>query len=324
MALTIIPTKLQIPLQPAKMLDRPRLAARLAETFRVPVTLIAADAGFGKSTLVASFLAADSRPSIWYRLDADDSDPAIFAAHALHGLKRYVSRGAYTSAVRGLTQVTDWTAAAQLLTLAMHRLKQECLIVLDDFHLLTAPRLNEGIARLVDTLPSRARLAILTRVVPGLPLPRWRAQGRLAEVHADELRFTISELRALLVDIHALPLSDASLHVIAARTEGWPAGVVLALHTALTQGSASAAQALSTLSGSTRDIYDYLAEEAFARQPSGTQRFMLATGLVSRFTLPLADSLLGTSTGENRAILDHLERSHLFIVPLDRERRWYR
>jgi ATP/maltotriose-dependent transcriptional regulator MalT/DNA-binding SARP family transcriptional activator len=206
----------------------------------------------------------------------------------------------------------------------MHRLKHECLIVLDDFHLLTAPTLAEGITRLVDTLPSRARLAILTRVVPGLPLPRWRAQSRLAEISADELRFTISELRALLVDIHALPLSDASLHVIAARTEGWPAGVVLALHTALTQGPASAAQSLSTLSGSTRDIYDYLAEEAFARQPVETQRFMLATGLVSRFNLPLADSLLDTSTGENRAILDHLERSHLFIVPLDRERRWYR
>jgi len=322
--LTIVPTKLHLPLPPSKMLDRPRLAARLDETFRAPVTLIAADAGFGKSTLVASFLAAGGRPSVWYRLETGDSDPAIFAAHLLHGLKRYISRGAYSSAVRGLAQVTDWTAAAQILILAMHRLKDECHIVLDDFHLLTAPTFNEGMTRLVDMLPPRARLTILTRVVPGLPLPRWRAQSRLAEIPADELRFTMTELRALLVDLHGLALSDASLHVIAARTEGWPAGVVLALHAALMQGPASAAQSLSLLSGSTRHIYDYLAEEAFARQSAQTQRFMLATGLVSRFTPPVAEALLGTSVGENREILDHLERSHLFIVPLDRERRWYR
>ncbi len=210
MGLTIIPTKLQVPLPPSKMLDRPRLAARLDETFRAPVTLIAADAGFGKSTLVASFLATDGRPSIWYRLDTGDSAPAIFAAHLLNGLKRYISRGAYAFAIRGLGLVTDWNAAAQLLALAMYRLKHECLIVLDDFHLLTAPTLNEGITRLVDTLPSRARLAILTRVVPRLPLPRWRAQSRLAEIPADDLRFTMSELRALLVDIHSLRTASAS------------------------------------------------------------------------------------------------------------------
>lgn len=324
MDLKILPTKLLLPLLPSKMLDRPRLATRLTEAFRAPVTLIAADAGFGKSTLVASFLDAGDRPSVWYRLETGDSDPAIFAAYLLHGLKRYVSRGWYTSAVRGLSQVTDWNAASQLLALALQRLKHECLVVLDDFHLLTAPTLNVGMTRLINGLPSRAHLAILTRVVPELPLARWRAQGRLAEIGTDDLRFTIAELRTLLVELHGLPLTDASLHVIAARTEGWPAGIVLALHAALTEGPASAAQSLSALSGSTRGIYDYLAEEAFARQTAETQRFMLATALVSRFSLALADALVDTSASENRDILDHLESSHLFIVPLDRERRWYR
>jgi len=322
--LTILPTKLQIPLPSPKTLDRPRLAARLAEAFRAPVTLVAADAGFGKTTLVASVLATDSRPSVWYRLDASDSDPAIFAAHLLYGLRRSMPQRAYTSAVRGFSQVTDWNAAAQLLSLVMHRLRNEVLIVLDDFHLLTAPTFNEGMTRLIERLPPRIRLAILTRVVPELTLPRWRAQGRVAEIGPDDLRFTIAELRALLVDLHGLPLSDASIHLIAARTEGWPAGVVLALHAALAEGPAGAAQSLSTLSGSTRDIYDYLAQEAFARQTPETQSFMLATAAVSRFSVALASSILGTSAGENCEILGHLERSHLFIVPLDRERRWYR
>lgn len=324
MGLTILATKLQIPIPPPKILARPRLASRLNEAFHAPVTLIAADAGFGKSTLVASFLAADGRPSVWYRLDTGDSDPAVFAAYLLHGLKPYVPRRAYASAVRGLSLVSDWHAAGQLLSLVLHRLQGEILIVLDDFHLLTAPTLHDGIIRLIDTLPTRAHLAILSRVLPALPLARWRAQGRLVELGADDLRFTGAELRALLVDLHALPLSDASLHVIAARTEGWPAGVVLTLHAAMAQGPVAIAQSLSTISGSTRDIYDYLAQEAFARQSTETQHFLLATAVVSRFSLPLADVLLGTSTSGNRAILEHLERSHLFIVPLDRERRWYR
>lgn len=320
----ILPSKLQIPLPPTKTLDRPRLTARLREAFRLPVTVMAADAGFGKTTLVSSVLANDNRPSVWYRLDASDSDPSNFSAHLLYGLRRHMPRRAYTAAVRGLTQITDWNAAAQLLSLAMPRLRHEVLIVLDDFHLLTAPTLNEGMTRLIDRLPPRTRLAILTRVVPGLTLPRWRVQGRIAEIGSDDLRFTVPELRALLVELHGVPLSDPSLHLFAARTEGWPAGVVLALHAALAQGPAGAVQSLNTLSGSTRDIYDYMAQEAFERQTPEVQRFMLATAAVSRFSVALASSLLGTSARENRETLDHLEHSHLFIVPLDRERHWYR
>ena len=321
---TILPAKLQIPLTLPKTLDRPRLAARLAAALRAPVTLVAADAGFGKSTLVASFLARDGRPSVWYRLDAGDSDPSVFAAHLLHGLRPFVPQRTHTSAVRGLGLVADWNAAGQLLSLALHRLQDDVVIVFDDYHLLAAPTLEEGMIRLIETLPGRAHLALLTRNRPSLPLPRWRVEGRLEELGTDDLRFTGAELRALLVDLHALPLSDASLHVIAARTEGWPAGIVLALHAATAQGPQAAAQSLSTLSGSMREIYDYLAQEAFARQTPATQRFLLASAAVSRFSLPLIDALLDAPTREHREILDDLERSYLFIVPLDGERRWYR
>ena len=324
MGLTILPAKLQSPVPLPKTLDRPRLAVRLAAALRSPVTLLAADAGFGKSTLVAGFLAADGRPSVWYRLDAGDSDPSVFAAHLLHGLRPFVPRRTSASAARGLGLVGDWNAAGQLLSLALHRLQNEVVIVLDDYHLLAAPTLEQGMTRLIEMLPGRAHLAVLTRARPSLPLPRWRAEGRLTELGTDDLRFTAPELRALLVDLHALPLSDASLHVIGARTEGWPAGIVLALHAARAQGPQAAAQSLSTLTGSTREIYDYLAQEAFGRQSPSTQRFLLASAAVSRFSLPLIDALLDASTAEHRSILDDLERSFLFIVPLDGERRWYR
>jgi LuxR family maltose regulon positive regulatory protein len=320
----VLPSKLQVPTSPPKILDRSRLNERLREAFRRPVTLIAADAGFGKSTLVASFLASEDRPTIWFRLDPSDGDPAVFAAHLLHGLRSHVSRAAYQAARRGLGLASDWKAAAQLLSLASHRVRHDIVIVLDDLHLLTSPGLAEGMTRWIDALPSRVHLAMLTRVLPDFPLARWRTQDRLAEFGADDLRFTLPELRALLVDLHGLALSDASLHVVAAKTEGWPAGIVLAIHAAMTQGAATAAHTLGTLSGSSREIYDYLAQEAFSRQTPEVQRFMLATAAVTRFSLPLANVLLGTAGARNRQVLDHLERSHLFTVSLDRERRWYR
>lgn len=324
MDLKILPAKLQIPIVPPNTLYRHRLVQRLTEALRGPVTLIAADAGFGKSTLVASFLTKEPRPSIWYRLDRRDSDPSVFAGHLLHGLRPFLPRRPYSVASGGLGHVTQWHIAGELLSTTLHRLRTDVVIVLDDYHLLDAPMLQEGMSHLIEMLPARAHLALLSRTQPGLPIARWRADRRVAEIGTEDLRFTEAELRELLVDRHGLPLSDASLHLISARTEGWPAGVVLALHEAIVQGPQAAAQSLSTLSGSTREIYDYLIQEAYARQDPSTQRFLLASAVVSQFSVPLLDALLDDAPGEHRKILDHLERSHLFIVPLDGERQWYR
>lgn len=318
----LIATKLQPPVLPAKTLDRPRLNLLLDDAVRRRVTLVAADAGFGKTTQVANYLAASGRPAVWYRLDTGDGDPAAFCAYLIEALRRHLPAKVATAARRNLSMVTDWAAAAQLLSVLCQRVRSELLIVLDDFHLLNAPSLVEGMTRWIEALPQRVRLIILTRVRPDLPLARWLAQDTVASLGAEGLRFTQAELRALLVDLHGLPLTDATLHLVTAKTEGWPAGVVLTLHAALTRGPAAAAQALTAIAGSSREIYDYLAQEAFSRHSAEVQRFLMTTSVLSRFDAALADELLGT-TGA-RAILDHLERTHLFLVPLDRERRWYR
>ncbi|HEY3247877.1 MAG TPA: BTAD domain-containing putative transcriptional regulator [bacterium] len=324
MPLTILPNKLEVPSLGEKILDRPELRKRLADALLGRTTLVAADAGFGKSTLVADFLARSDRPAIWYRLETSDNDPVNFATHLLHGLRPHIPPQAYTSARRGLTLASNWSAALQLLGPVIHRLRHDVVIVLDDLHLLHDPDIAAPMTRWIEGLPSRAHVAILTRVVPSFPLARWQTHGHLIVFGPEDLRFTLPELRALLVDLHGLPLTDASLQVLAARTEGWAAGVMLALHAAATQGTALAAQTLGAISGSTREIYDYLAQEAFTRQTAETQRFLLATASVERFSLPLATALLQITAGQCRGILDHLEASNLFIVLLDRERRWYR
>lgn len=318
----LISTKLQPPVLPAKTLDRPRLNLLLDDAVRRRLTLVAADAGFGKTTQVANYLAASDRLAVWYRLDAGDRDPAAFCAYLIQVLRRHLPGKVATAARRNLSMVTDWPAAAQFLSVLCQQVRTELLIVLDDFHLLASPSLIEGMTRWIEDLPQRVRLIVLSRVRPDLPLARWLAQGTLALLGAEELRFTQAELRSLLVDLHGLPLTDATLHLVTAKTEGWPAGVVLTLHAALTRGPAAAAQALTAITGSSREIYDYLAQEAFTRQAADGQRFLLATSVLSRFDAEVADEVLGTSG--SRAVIDHLERIHLFLVPLDQERRWYR
>src|SRR3972149_2335148 len=226
----IIPTKCHARTQQRRVLARPRLTAPMAEAVRGRVTVVAADAGFGKSTMMARFLVASGLPAVWYRLDAGDSDPEIFAAYLLEGLPPHAPGKVLTAARRGLNLVTDWSVAAQFLSDVLPRVRRDLIIVLDDFHLLTSPTLSEGMTRWIDDLPPRIPRVIPTRSRPALPLARWRAQGVLSEIGAEDLRFTTAELRAFLVELHGLPLTDASLHVVAAKTEGWPAGIVLALH----------------------------------------------------------------------------------------------
>lgn len=315
-------TKLSPPPLRGITLHRPRLYARLAEALTGPATLIAGDAGFGKSTLLAGFLLTSDRPALWYRIDPADSDPGLFAVSLLRGLRRYVSRSVWQRAQRNLSLATDWPAAVRILLGAIGAVRGDLIIALDDVHLLEHATLDAGLTALVEGLPPQVHVAMLTRTRPALPLARWRTQGTISEIGTDDLRFTPAELRVLLVELHGLPLTDASVHLLAAKTEGWAAGVTLALHAALAQGPAAATQAIAAVTGSSREIYDYLAQEAFARQAPSVQEFLLATGALRRFSVEFANALLETTSA--RDVVEHLERSHLFLVQLDRERRWYR
>jgi LuxR family maltose regulon positive regulatory protein len=227
----IVRSKLQPPVLRTEVLQRPRLLTRLQRALGGRLTLVEADAGFGKSTLLATYLASTTWPSVWLRLDEGDSDPATFSAYLLEGLRPHLPRGTAQSARRALGLVSDWPAAARVLSPALHKLRRDLVIVLDDYHLLSAPTLGASMARLIEDLPRQAHLVLLSRTRPDLPLSRWGLEGLAAEVGPDDLRFTGPELRELVVGVYGLPLSDAALHLLEAKTEGWAAGVVLALHT---------------------------------------------------------------------------------------------
>ncbi len=318
----LVASKLQPPILPARTLDRPQLSAALVEATRRRLVVISADAGFGKTMLATRFIPSAPYPVVWYRLDSYDSDPATFTAYLLAAARLHLPRSEYSAARQSLSLITDWFAAARVLATTLSRLRRDVILILDDFHLLSSPTLERGLTRLIEDLPPRAHLVLLSRVRPNLPVARWLASGQAREIGPEDLRLSSTELRELLIDLHGLPLTEPTLHLVEAKTEGWPAAVGLTLHAALSRGPAAAAQALGALSGTSREIYEYLAHEAFLGQEPQIQQFLLATSPLSRFTVPMAEALLEISNG--RRILDEIERSHLFVVQLDRERRWYR
>lgn len=318
----IVRAKTQPPLLRTGILRRPRLRAVLDRALAGRLTLIEADAGFGKSTLLADYVATAHRPWVWLRLDEGDSDPATFAAYLIEALRPHLPKSAVQSVGRSLNLVSDWPAAVRVLSRVLHKLRRELLIVLDDYHLLKAPSLGESMTRFIEGLPARVHLTILTRTRPDLPAAQWRLQGVATVAGPDDLRFTAPELRQLVVDLFGLPLSDAALQELAAKTEGWAAGIVLALHAVVERGPAEAERAIAALSGSSREIYEYLAQEALAGQPEDVRRFLVATATLSRFSIAFADALLASRNAQR--IVELLEIRRLFIVPLDSERRWYR
>jgi LuxR family transcriptional regulator, maltose regulon positive regulatory protein len=227
-------------------------------------------------------------------------------------------------AALGHEDLVPLVAAAPLLEVVLPRLVNalaegsEVALVLDDFHRLTARSTRESVAWFVDRLPPTVQLVLSTRTDPALPLAALRARGQLLELRADDLRFTTAETSEFLNERIGLDLRPVDVDLLAARTEGWPAGVYLA---ALSLAGAPDRQALvRAFDGTSAHVVDFLAGEVLAAHPPELQRFMLHTSVLERLCAPLCSAVLGGSTDA----LDSLARSNLFLLPLDDRGRWFR
>jgi len=319
----LLATKLHVPATRPSLVARPRLTARLASGLRARLTLISAPAGFGKTTLLAEWLAeasADGCRIAWLSLDQRDNDPTLFwsyVAAALRGALPVVGETAVASPAAG---DADGEAAVGSLVADLDASGSEVILVLDDYHLIESMEIQDGVARLVDGLPARVTLVIAARADPRLPLARLRARGDLVEVRAADLRFTADEAAAYLTGAMGLALTEHDVAALEGRTEGWI--VALQLAALSLQGREDAASFVERFAGDDRFIVDYLVEEVLQLQPERVRRFLLQTSILPRLTGPLCDALTGDDDGG--AMLETLERNNLFVVPLDDQRRWYR
>ena len=331
---TLVATKLFIPPAREDSVPRPRLYDRLERGLSGRLTLVAAPAGFGKSTLLSAWQAAGAQHGTrigWVSLDVTDNDPLRFWSYVFAALDR-IAPGTAAPAVAFL-QSPQPPPIEKVLTSVVNSLARagatagELVIVLDDYHVIATPEIHEALARFVDILPAHLHLVLLTRSDPPLPLARLRASGQLVEVRAEDLRFTNEEVTELLAQLDGPALSPGDVAALADRTEGWIAGLQLAA--LALRDRDDRADFIRTFSGSNRFIVDYLAAEVLAGQTRDAQAFLLRTSILDRLCGDLADAVLertrdGDGRSSGRQLLVKLERENLFVIPLDERREWYR
>lgn len=323
MSIPILATKLYIPPPRPKAVFRPRLIERLNEGLHHhrKLTLIAAPAGFGKTTLVSEWVAGCGRQVAWLSLDAADSEPNRFLTYlvvALQSIAPNIGAG-----ILGMLQAPPPPPFETVLTALLNEITaipDSFVLVLDDYHQISAPSVDEALSFLLDHLPPQLHLVIATREDPPIPLARLRVRDQLTELRAADLRFTPDEAAGFLKEVMGLNLSDQDVIALEERTEGWIAGLQLAALSM--QGHKDIAAFIRAFAGDNRYIVDYLVEEVLQRQPTPVRHFLLQTAILDRLNGSLCEAVTGQP--ESPARLEALERGNFFVVPLDDQRHWYR
>jgi len=325
----LLTTKLHIPPPRPDLAPRPRLFRRLDDTLRPghKLTLISAPAGFGKTTLLSEWIhrqaAEDAAPApvrvAWLSLDENDNDPARFLRYLAAALAQAAPSSSPLRLGEGQGPAPFEAVLVPLLNQAA-ALSEPVVLILDDYHLVTAGAIHAGVAFLLDHLPQQLHVGLATRADPPLPIARLRARGQLTELRADDLRFTAGETTTFLNSAMGLKLQPADIAALETRTEGWISGLHLAALSM--QGREDLHAFVEAFTGSHRYILEYLIEEVLSRQPEPVQRFLLQTSILDRLCAPLCDALAGGHDSVD--MLERLRRNNLFVIPLDDERRWYR
>jgi LuxR family maltose regulon positive regulatory protein len=332
----ILATKVYLPRPCSGLVSRSRLLARLEAGLPRSLTVLAAPAGFGKTTLLADWISqhgSGDRRVAWLALDAGDSDPLRFIRYLIAALQTIdPTVGTATLNLLRAAQSPPLEAVLPFLINELVALPDRSILVLDDYHVIDAPAVHQALAFLLDHLPPPLHLVIASRSDPSLPLARLRARGQLNEVRASDLRFTLEEATTFLRQVMDIPIEAADVAALDAHTEGWIAGLQLAA--LAMQHNTDPGTFVQAFAGSNRFVIDYLAEEVIERLPAHLQTFVLQTAILDRLCGSLCDTVLGIAhevqqgadvqPSYSQLVLAELERANLFLIPLDDDRRWYR
>ncbi len=328
MQTTLLSTKLYMPPVREALVARPRLTALLTNALGKGFTLISAPAGYGKTTLVSSWLHEAGIPCMWLSLEEGDNDPVSFLQYLLTALQMAIPsiRLDLLEMVEGL-QPASFQAVMNIVINEITRQAGRFVLVMDDFHLIQDQLILDIVAFLLDHIPAQQlHLVLITRADPPLPLSRLRVRNQMVEIRADQLRFTTDEAAEFVNGVMGFNLSDAQLSAMHTRTEGWIAGLQLAGLSM--QECKDIPGFITAFSGSHHYIVDYLAEEVLKRQDEQIRAFLLQTSILSRMCGSLCDSLVDIEWAgpplDGQDILESLQKKNLFIISLDEERSWYR
>ncbi len=317
----LIRTKLAMPRVPSGLVARQRLQALLGGSELRPVSLVVAPAGFGKTTLVCQWLTGLNRAIGWVSLDEGDNDELRFWSYVVAAIASvWPGFGGRAATLLGAGQPNVVKSLLPTLINQLAALDEPLVLVLDDYHRIDNDSIHQSLSQLIEHLPPHIHLVLTSRSEPQLPLPRLRVRRGLAEVHDADLRFTEDETADFYHRTMGLRLDEGITHTLRQRTEGWVAALQLAGLSL--QGVADVEEFLAEFAGDNRLITDYLTEEILSRQSPAMREFLLTTAQLDRFNAALCDAVL--ETGGSAALLEQLERAHMFLIPLDQRRGWYR
>jgi len=294
----IIKSKIQPPALRAATLSRQRLIDQLREATSHRLTLLIAEAGYGKTTLLADFARASDTRVLWYRLDPTDGDFVTWANHII-AAAREIEPDFGESTLRLMSQLaTGGPPRSAFVSSVIGELGDlepvRTLLVLDDFHSIDSySEAIEFVTRLAKDGPPWLQIVISTRRKPALEMGRLAASGELAEITTEDLRFSREETVQLFTEAYGTPLDDDVLADVDSRTKGWIASLQL-FHGSIRGRSPSAVRALArALSGASSPIYDFLAEEVLGNLPSHLERFLVRCSLLDQISAPFVVALFG-------------------------------
>ncbi|HEY1323150.1 MAG TPA: AAA family ATPase [Streptosporangiaceae bacterium] len=317
----VIATKLFRPSLRQQSVERKRLHDVLRQGCALPLTLVVAPAGWGKSTIVADWLARDAVTAGWVSLDGGDNDPKRFWRYLLLAADQAGS-AAGAAALRRLDAAGSDVLRDVLPAFVNELASAEAplVLVLDDYHLVTSAGVHATVATLLERSPPQLHVMLITRADPPLPLSRLRVRGDMVELRADDLRFSAGEAVEFFSSRLGPLLSEQDVLRLLARTEGWAAGLQLAA--LRLRDRADPAEFIERLTGADWHIVNYLGEEVLASQPPEVREFLLVTSVLNRMCAPLCDAL--TERADGTGLISDIYRANLFLVPLDDEHRWFR
>lgn len=317
----LLSTKLFLPTPEPTFLPRPRLIQKVNESLSCKFTLVSAPAGYGKTTLMREWTKQARTPVAWLILDETDNDPVRFWSYVIAALQTiHTSIG---QRILPLLQTTVSRPLEVLLASLINDLafvSQSFTFILDDYHCIKESAIHHLLRFFLDRQPSSLHMVITTRTDPPLGLAPRRARREFIELRSADLCFTLEETHRLLKQELSLPVSKPQVETLHTLTEGWPAALHLAVLSL--RGATDLSQAITEFTGSHRYIMDYLIDEVLIHQPETMRTFLLSTALLDRLTGDLCNTLTGSTHGQE--VLEQLERSNLFLLPLDEHRHWYR
>ena len=311
----VVEAKLAPPVLRAETVPKSELIDRICAS-EGRVVSVAAPAGFGKTTLLAHLAERDERSFAMVSLDEHDNDPVVLLRYVAAALDRVEPIPMPVFEALSMPGRSLWSTCIPRVCAALSAVARPVVLVLDDVHFVSDPTSLDAVAALLNSVPEGSRIVLSSREEPALPLARLRAQGRLLEVGVEDLRLNTEEAGALLRSA-GVELDVAAIGELTGRTEGWPAGLYLAALSLHAGGSG-----VSTFTGEDRFVAEYLRLELLSRLTDEEVRFLTHSSVLERMCGGLCDAVLGRT--DSAGVLESLERSNRFLVPLDRTRTWYR